>query len=469
MHLYTKNEERDARFLAAAQAQDASTNASDDRKVLATHPVRTWKNSFWQVVRFGIVGVCNTAIDVLALNLLLWGFPTQNIHLLLLYNSLAFISGAFNSYIFNKYWTFRHTRLPTGSELLRFATVNGASFLCNNGILWIAAGVLHRLLTNTTLWANAAKLSAVVGTATITYLGMRLWVFVNPLCNKESDRVVSLPTASDPRRGRSSSDHLTGVSSTPHQREAKTSPFRTNQSLSAVLPAFNEEAAIAQSVHTVVDTLTAWVPDFEVIVVNDGSKDCTGAIAEAIAAADPRVRLINHHVNKGYGAALVSGFEAVTKDLAFFMDSDGQFDIRDLERFFPLIGVYDAVLGYRIDRQDSWMRKCNAWGWKTLVNCIFRLRIRDVDCAFKLYRADFFRKHRLETRGAMINTEILYKFRRAGYTYIQLGVRHLPRCGGQATGAKPAVIARALGELFVYAWKWHHEEQKQSLHSPKTT
>ncbi len=339
MHLYTKNEERDARFLAAAQAQDASTNASDDRKVLATHPVRTWKNSFWQVVRFGIVGVCNTAIDVLVLNLLLWGFPTQNIHLLLLYNSLAFISGAFNSYIFNKYWTFRHTRLPTGSELLRFATVNGASFLCNNGILWIAAGVLHRLLTNTTLWANAAKLSAVVGTATITYLGMRLWVFVNPLCNKESDRVVSLPTASDPRRGRSSSDHLTGVSSTPHQREAKTSPFRTNQSLSVVLPAFNEEAAIAQSVHTVVDTLAAWVPDFEVIVVNDGSKDCTGAIAEAIAAADPRVRLINHPVNKGYGAALVSGFEAVTKDLAFFMDSDGQFDIRDLERFFPLIGV----------------------------------------------------------------------------------------------------------------------------------
>lgn len=155
------------------------------RKVVVTHPVRTWKNEFWQVVRFGIVGAGNTAIDVLVLNLLLWRFPTQNMHLLLLYNSLAFISGAFNSYLFNKYWTFRHGRSPTGGELLRFAIVNGVGFLSNNGILWTAAGVLQRLLTNTTLWANGAKLSAVVGTATITYLGMRLWVFVNSPHNND--------------------------------------------------------------------------------------------------------------------------------------------------------------------------------------------------------------------------------------------------------------------------------------------
>jgi putative flippase GtrA len=453
--------------------KNASTTRSvaepaPDRKVVATHLVRTWKNSFWQVVRFGIVGVCNTAIDVLVLNLLLWSFPTQNMHLLLLYNSLAFISGTCNSYIFNKYWTFRHRQRPTGSELSRFAIVNGVGFLCNNGILWIAAGLVHRLLTNTVLWANVAKLSAIVGTATITYLGMRLWVFVNLPHNKERERIASLAVASDSQK-RPSSDHLASVSSTTHQLEAKKSTFRTNLSLSAVLPAYNEEATIAQAVQAVVEALAEWVPDFEVIVVNDGSKDCTGAIVETIAAADPRVRLINHPINQGYGAALVSGFEATTKDLAFFMDSDGQFDIRDLERFFPLIGEYDAVLGYRTDRQDSWMRKCNAWGWKTLVNCIFRLGIRDVDCAFKLYRADFFRGHRLETRGAMINTEILYKFRRAGYTYTQLGVRHLPRRSGQATGAKPAVIARALHELFVHTWKWYYEERKRSLHSPKTT
>jgi glycosyltransferase involved in cell wall biosynthesis len=177
--------------------------------------------------------------------------------------------------------------------------------------------------------------------------------------------------------------------------------------------------------------------------------------------------VIHHTVNQGYGAALVSGFEAVSKDLVFFMDSDGQFDIHDLERFFPLLEEYDAVLGYRIDRQDTRMRKLNAWGWKILVGMVFGVYVRDVDCAFKLYPAEFFREHRLETRGAMINTEILYKFMRAGYTYTQVGVHHLPRKSGRATGAKPAVILRAFRELVFFAWKWHREEKIQEREQEK--
>lgn len=235
----------------------------------------------------------------------------------------------------------------------------------------------------------------------------------------------------------------------------------TTHRLSVILPAHDEEAAIAGTIQAVVSTLSGWGLDFEVIVVNDGSKDCTQAIVEEIAASDQRVRLLNHPANQGYGAALVSGFEAVggDKTLVFFMDSDGQFDIRDLERFFALIEAYDAVLGYRIHRQDTWVRKLNAWGWKMLVRLVFGLRVRDVDCAFKLYPARFFREHQLETRGAMINTEILYKFTRAGYTYTERGVHHLPRQGGRATGAKPSVIARAFREMFTFAWKWRREEQ----------
>jgi glycosyltransferase involved in cell wall biosynthesis len=237
--------------------------------------------------------------------------------------------------------------------------------------------------------------------------------------------------------------------------------INTTNRLSVVLPAHNEEAAIAGTIQAVVNALSEWGLDFEVVVVNDGSKDRTKAIVEEITGSDQRVRLVNHAVNQGYGAALVSGFEAVAEDknLVFFMDSDGQFDIHDLERFFPLIEEYDAVLGYRIDRQDTWVRKLNAWGWKMLVRLVFGLRVRDVDCAFKLYRAQFFREHRLETRGAMINTEILYKFTRAGYTYTERGVHHLPRKGGRATGAKPSVIVRAFREMFTFAWKWRREEQ----------
>ena len=142
----------------------------------------------------------------------------------------------------------------------------------------------------------------------------------------------------------------TSVSAWEQQGEAEERSRWTKYSFSVVMPAHNEEVAIATTVRSVVEAISGWTEDFEVIVVNDGSKDGTQAIVEGIVREDPRVRLINHEVNQGYGAALVSGFEAVSKELVFFMDSDGQFDIHDLEGFFPLIAQYDAVLGYRIDR-----------------------------------------------------------------------------------------------------------------------
>ncbi len=244
------------------------------------------------------------------------------------------------------------------------------------------------------------------------------------------------------------------------QGQVKVQNRKLAYSLSIVMPAHNEEVAITGTMRSVIDAVSVWTQNFEVIVVNDGSKDQTRSILEEIAGEEPRVRVINHEVNQGYGAALVSGFEAASKDLVFFMDSDGQFDICDLERFFPLIGEYDAVLGYRIDRQDTALRKLNAWGWKMLVQLVFKLRVRDIDCAFKLYKADFFQRNRLETRGAMINTEMLYKFAREGYTYTEVGVQHLPRRGGRATGAKLSVITRAFRELFFYARKWYREERQ---------
>ena len=231
-------------------------------------------------------------------------------------------------------------------------------------------------------------------------------------------------------------------------------------SLSVVLPAHNEEEAVATTVSEVLETLPAWMLDFEVIVVDDGSRDRTGVILDTMSATHACLKIIHHPVNQGYGAALLSGFEAASRDLTFFMDSDGQFDIHDLARFLPLIEEYDAVLGYRVDRQDTWMRKVNAWGWKKLVGLVFGIHVRDVDCAFKLYPTCFFREYKLETRGAMINTEILYKFTRAGNSYTQVGVRHLPRHGGRATGANLKVILRAFRELFVYAVKWHREEKQ---------
>ncbi|GCF07800.1 glycosyltransferase family 2 protein [Dictyobacter arantiisoli] len=230
-------------------------------------------------------------------------------------------------------------------------------------------------------------------------------------------------------------------------------------SISVVLPAYNEEAVIEHTLSVVVSALKNWTHDFEIVLVNDGSKDRTRTLVEHTVQVEPRIRLINHPANKGYGAALVTGFHAVSKDLVFFMDSDGQFDIRDLEQFFPLLEDHDAVLGYRNPRHDPWIRKLNAWGWKQLVRLVFGVQVRDLDCAFKLYRAEFFQTLDLETGGAMINAEIMYKFKRAGYSYTEVGVKHLPRAGGEATGAKPQVILRALYELCIFARKWKKEER----------
>ncbi len=395
---------------------------------------RSLANLLLQLLRFCIVGGLNTFVDVLVFNLLVLGLPTQDTGLLVIYNSLAYLLGAVNSFCWNKLWTFQQRSSTTNTQLARFALVTSLGILCNDAFLWLATTLLTSFSLTSFLWVNVAKVSAIAGSVCVSYLGMRFSVFT-----KHNEAEMSLPP-SNPRL------------------------IISPRSLSVILPAYNEEALIGQTIFAVMSVLTKWMHDFEVIVVNDGSKDRTADIVAHLAAYDRRIRLVNHTVNQGYGAALVTGFESVTKELAFFMDSDGQFDIGDLARFFPLIEEYGAVLGYRIDRQDTRMRKLNAWGWKQLVRFIFGIRVRDIDCAFKLFRAEFFRTQRLETRGAMINAEILYKLARAGYTYTEVGVQHLPRRAGKATGAKPTVILRALRELFIYTEKWRHEEQR-SLYS----
>jgi glycosyltransferase involved in cell wall biosynthesis len=164
-------------------------------------------------------------------------------------------------------------------------------------------------------------------------------------------------------------------------------------------------------------------------------------------AADPRIRLLQHEANRGYGEALRTGFQAAQMDLVFFTDSDNQFDLNELEAFLPFSDRVEVVAGYRLDRQDSPIRRLNAWGWNHLVRTVFYVPVRDIDCAFKLFRREVFDAVDLESVGAMVNTELMVKVGRSGRSIIELGVRHYPRVGGQPRGASPRVIARALYEL----------------------
>lgn len=233
----------------------------------------------------------------------------------------------------------------------------------------------------------------------------------------------------------------------------------TTRGLGVVLPAWNEEAVIAQTVHKVVATLSEVAPEYEVLVVDDGSTDHTGAIADALAAENSHVRVVHNRPNKGYGGALIAGFNAVSKELTFFMDADGQFDIQDITKLLEHLGEANAVLGYRKHRQDPPLRIVNAWGWKLLMRLLFGLNVRDVDCAFKLYPTDLVRRANVQAQGAMVNTEMLVKLHRLGYTWVEVPVNHYPREGGKATGANIRVILRAFRELL----KLHHRIKHEVL------
>jgi len=219
-------------------------------------------------------------------------------------------------------------------------------------------------------------------------------------------------------------------------------------SLSVFFPCHNEQDNIEKLTLRTLKMLEAISDDYEVIIVDDGSTDQTAQVAQKLSQQSPHVRLVQHPVNQGYGAALQSGFRAAKKQWVFYTDGDGQFDIDELPPLIKLTDQYDIVTCYRINRQDPLLRKFNGWAWTKLVNLLFHFKLRDIDCAFKLYRREIFDHIEMQSNGALIDTEILARAKKQGYTMTQTPVRHYPRTAGTQSGASIKVILRAFKELF---------------------
>ncbi len=223
---------------------------------------------------------------------------------------------------------------------------------------------------------------------------------------------------------------------------------RKPPSITVFFPCYNEQENVTKVAQQALDVLEGLHADYEVIIVNDGSADDTGAVADRIAANHPRVRVVHHPRNLGYGAALRSGFRAATKDLVFHTDGDGQFNLAELPPWLPLMEQYDIVCGYRLNRQDNFVRRMNGWLWTRMTCLLFSLHLRDIDCAFKLYQRTIFDDLRMESTGALISTEILARAVRKGYRITERGVHHYPRTAGKQTGGNLKVIWRAFRELW---------------------
>jgi glycosyltransferase involved in cell wall biosynthesis len=223
--------------------------------------------------------------------------------------------------------------------------------------------------------------------------------------------------------------------------------------LSYFFPAHNEEANLAGLVDEALATLPGLAETFEVIAVDDGSRDATASIAEALAEQHPGVvRLVRHPVNLGYGAALRSGFGAARYDLIAFTDGDRQFQISDIGRLIERLlapDPPDVVVGFRIKRADPLVRTLYARAYRLANRIFFGLRVTDVDCACKLFRREALDGIRVESGGAFFSAELLIKLQAAGRRVAEVGVPHYPRTAGSATGAKPQVVLRAVRDFWL--------------------
>jgi glycosyltransferase involved in cell wall biosynthesis len=233
--------------------------------------------------------------------------------------------------------------------------------------------------------------------------------------------------------------------------------------LSVFFPAFDEEANIERTVERALDVLRGLpLEKFEVLVVDDGSTDDTAKIADALADHERDVRVVHHPQNRGYGAALRTGFESARCEWVFFTDGDGQFDMGELPLLLDQADRFDIVVGYRKRRADHLGRRINTFLWSTLVRTMLRVPVRDVDCAFKLLRQDALQRiGPLTSDGAVISTELLAKARRADISITEVPVSHYPRLAGTPTGANPRVIVKALRELVQLRATIAHDERER--------
>jgi glycosyltransferase involved in cell wall biosynthesis len=234
--------------------------------------------------------------------------------------------------------------------------------------------------------------------------------------------------------------------------------------LSYFFPAHDEEANVRELVAEALETLPSLAEAFEIIVVDDGSRDATGAIADELTAANPGVvRAVHHPTNLGYGAALLSGFRAARHELVAFTDGDRQFRVADLGLLTERLGQADhpdAVVGYRMKRADPVIRTIYARLYRFANRVWFGLKVRDVDCACKLFRRDALSGIAVESGGAFFSAELLIKLDAAGRSIAEVGVPHHPRTAGSPTGAKPSVIFRAVRDFWSLRLRlWSNRER----------
>ncbi len=233
--------------------------------------------------------------------------------------------------------------------------------------------------------------------------------------------------------------------------------------LSVFFPAYHDEKNIAKVVDKAVEVLENLnLKDYEVTIIEDGSPDKTGEAADELAARYPKVKVIHHQKNLGYGATLWEGFTTARFDYVFYSDGDNQFDLEELKKVVALIPFTDIVVGYRKKKQYSTYRKMTSFVYNFVLRLAFGIDFIDIDCAFKLFPRKLFEQIKVNTKDAFIDAEIMIRSHLLGYKATEIGIKHLPRLDGISTAARPSIILRTIKEIYKF-----RQEIKRS--HPKNT
>jgi dolichol-phosphate mannosyltransferase len=245
------------------------------------------------------------------------------------------------------------------------------------------------------------------------------------------------------------------AASAPRTRKPSAKPIQppgeSEAGISLVIPAFNEEAGIRQAILEADEALQGLLRPYEILVVDDGSRDETGVVVAQCAAQLPPVRFLRHPQNRGYGAALRTGFEAARHELVAFTDADSQFFLADLALLLAQAEQHPIVAGYRVGRQDPWRRRFLSWGYNCLVRVLLGTGVRDCDCALKVFHRDVLRRLLPESTHFFVNTEMLARARRLGVDVVEVGVRHRHRRHGTSK-VSLAEVPRTLAVLLPFWW-----------------
>ncbi len=225
------------------------------------------------------------------------------------------------------------------------------------------------------------------------------------------------------------------------------------KSLSVFFPAFNEEKNINSTVEDAVLVLKSLPLEWEILVINDGSKDGTAEEVGKLTQKYPEVRLINHQGNKGYGRALKTGFTEAKYSWVVFADSDGQFKFAEVKKMLDKTDEADVILGYRLNRADPFQRRIFTWGWKMLAMIVLGLNVRDYSCGFKMIKKEVFEGILpINSEEKVTQIEMLIKAKLKGYKFAEVGVHHYPRIHGVPTGANLSVVFKSFLDL-MKLWK----------------